>query len=183
MDIVGPRAIPALIAALLAIGVAHADCGALAGTYAFRPAASENDDRTLASLVEGDSRKLFKPRAPRTAPQSWTSGAPRSRVKAEPLAVSASFRSNVGGGSFTFMDDKGTTLASLALGPGWACKGDRLQRSGERMAGTAQAIRTDRVEEALFLDDGDLVYEETVTAIEPRAGKAQRQRHRFRKAG
>lgn len=182
MDILRPRAIPALIAAALAMGVAKADCGVLAGTYAFKPDTS-TDDRTLASLVEGDRRKLFRYPAPTGAPQSWTSGAPRSRVKAEALATAATFKPNGTGGAFSFLDDKGMAITSLGIGQGWACKGDRLERTGERMAGNAEGIRTDRIEEALFVADGHLVYEETVTPIEPRPGKAQRQRYRFRKAG
>lgn len=182
MDVFRPRAIPALIAAALAVAAAHADCGALAGTYAFKPETS-GDDRTLASLVEGDRRKLFKYPAPSGAPQSWTSGAPRSRVKAEALATAATFAPNGSSGAFSFLDDKGTAIVSLGIGQGWACKGNRLERTGERMAGAGDVIRTDRVEEALFVADGHLVYEETVTPIEPRTGKAQRQRYRFRKVG
>ena len=182
MDLLRPGAIPALIAAALALGAAHADCGTLAGTYAFKPDAG-NSDLTLATLVEGDRRKLFKARAPSGTPQSWTSDAPRSRLKAEPLAASGSFKAHDGGGTFTFIDEKGAAIVSLGIGQGWACKGDRLLRSGERMAGIGDAIRTDRVEEALFVADGHLVYEETVTPVEPRPGKSQRQRYRFRKAG
>ena len=185
MDLLRPRAIPALIAAALAAGAAHADCSALAGTYAFRPEASATvtEERTLASLVEGDRRKLFKAAAPSGSAQSWTSGAPRARAKAEPLATAAAFKANEAGGTFTFLDDKGAALASLGIGQGWACKGDRLLRGGERMVGAGEVIRTDRVEEALFVADGHLVYDETVTPVEPRPGKAQRQRYRFRKAG
>ena len=168
MDLVGSRAIPALIAAL-ACGSAAADCAPLQGTYRFASAGA--GEKKLSDLTLSRERsKLFRVDEKGTGPGSFAGGNVIQRRKLAPIAESAALTHSAKGTRLRYMDVAGKTLAETTIDDTgrWACKGNRLERSRERTAGLGEEIRTEKVVETLERNAaGDLVLRETVTVLNP----------------
>jgi hypothetical protein len=175
VDIVGPRAIPALIALAIAFAAfdAHGACEALDGKYKVRPVdASGERAPTLATLAEGPDRAKLFGSVPGAAPAQGglDSTQVRSRRSNTMLAQAAVLKSDAKGAQLEFFDGKGGALAKLRLAAGWKCAWTRFTHADEHLVGLGNAIRTERVEEVLSKDaSGRLAYEETVTSIDPPA--------------
>ena len=166
MDFLRPRAIPALIAAL-AIPLSHAACEALNGTYRYQSTAPvEGLPRYLSDLTQGPERnKLMRSESSGGKSQGLASAQPRSRPKVTHLSSTATLAAQAKGATLEFHDAQGKALAKMGIGSGWACKGEQLVRSEERVAGLGDNIRTERVEERLSKAGGELVYTESVTNV------------------
>jgi hypothetical protein len=179
LDFLGPRAIPALIAAL-ACGGAAADCGPLQGTYRFSAAAGE---AKLSDLTLSRERsKLFRVDDKGRGPSSFGGGQLIQRRKVTPIAESAALTHSAKGTRLRFMDAAGKTLAETPIDDTgrWACKGRRLERSRERTAGLGEEIRSEKVVETLERNAaGDLVLRETVTILKPPGGTPKVAESRF----
>jgi hypothetical protein len=175
MDLLRPRAIPALIASLAAT-VALADCEALNGTYRYEAVAPvEGRPRYLSDLTMGPERRnIVRAEAPATRSQGLASDQPRSRPKVTHLATTGVLAAVAKGATIEFRDAQGKPLATIGIGEGWSCKGDSLQRDTERTSGLGDNIRTERVQEKLAKVGSDLVYSETATSIEPAGAKPRR---------
>ncbi len=182
MDILRTRAIPALIAAFVAApALAAADCASLEGTYRFEAAkatAPGEPPETLADFTTGKEReKLYHhegPPPPATKSHGLIPTEPIRRVKSTTLATHATLKRASTKTMLVFMDGKGATLTELGIDEvsRWSCKGERLERNSERMAGLGDSIRTERVDEVLERNPaGDLVHRTTVTTLEPKGIK------------
>ena len=163
MDLLGSRAIPALIAAL-ALPCAAADCASLHGTYRFKAAAGEGK---LSDLSQSRERsKLFRVEDKGTAPGSFAGGQTIQRPRMTPLAQTATLLHSASDTRLRFMDASGKTLAEMTINDTgrWTCRGERLERHKERTAGIGDVIRTEKVVETLERNAaGELVYREAIT--------------------
>ena len=168
MDVVRPRAIPALIAAL-GCACAAADCASLQGNYRFK--AAGNEEARLSDLTLSRERnKLYRVDDKGTGPSSLAGGQPIRRGKVTWIAETAALKHTAQETRLRFMDAAGKTLAETTINDTgrWSCKGDRLERSRERSAGLGEVVRTERVVETLERNAaGDLVLRETVTVVNP----------------
>jgi hypothetical protein len=165
MDLLRPRAIPALIAAL-ALPCAAADCSTLQGTYRFQAAGSQAKLSDLS--LSRERAKLFRVDDKGTGPSALSSGQPIQRRKTTPLAETAALTHTAKATRLKFLDAAGKPLAEMTINDTghWACKGDRLERAKERTAGLADMIRTEKVVETLARNAaGDLVYREAVSVV------------------
>ena len=166
MDILGPRAIPALIAAL-ALPCAAADCASLQGTYRFSSAGPDKEAKLSDLSMSRDRNKLFRTEEKGTGPGSFGgSGAPIHRPKFTPLAETVKLEHSARDTRLRFFDAAGKPLAEMTINDTgrWVCKSNRLERSKERTAGLGDAIRTEKVVETLERNAaGDLLYREAVT--------------------
>ena len=185
MDFLGPRAIPALIAAasLHPLAAGAADCAALDGTYRYESAATAGaSPRYLSDLTLGpERRKLFQMDA-RSSPGSLNPAQTLQRPKVIHLAATATVKHVGSGASLRFMDASGRQLAEMGIDATgrWTCKDARLERRSERTAGLGDVIRTERVEEALERNGaGDLVYRQAVMIVDPPGGKPVSSEARF----
>lgn len=187
MDVLGPRSVPALIAALgLAAGDALADCAALDGTYEYQSIAPrEGVPEYLSNLVHGKEKsRLFK-RDNSGGPRGLGGGGTITRPKITHLATRVRLAYHPQGTRLHFLDAQGTALADLGIDypDRWSCRGNRLERKSERTGGLGDVMTTNRIEETLSVDaKGDLVYSETVTRIDTPGGKPQKTEARFRRA-
>jgi hypothetical protein len=181
VDFLGPRAIPALVAAVLvALPAAAADCASLEGTYRFTamkaPSPSEPPE-TLADFTTGKERgKLYltEKAPPGGKPVSLDRGEPIRRLKSTTLATKAALKRTPTRTTLQFMDDAGKTLTELGIDElgHWSCKAEHLERHSERVAGLGDSIRTERVEEVLERSaSGDLVHRVNVTVLDPKGIK------------
>ena len=177
MDLFRTRAIPALIAAALALPCAAADdCKALNGTYQDQSAAPRNGvTEHLSNFVMGKEKgKLFRREAATGAQPSFSGSATLSRPKVTPLASTATLTHDAKGTRLKFMDALGKDLVEAGIdSPRWKCSGNHLERKSQRTSGLGDVFRTERIEEKLLRDpaSGDLVYIETKTVVEPPGGK------------
>jgi len=180
LDFLRAGAIPALTAlGVLALPAAAAPCS-IDGTYRFRSESSKGETETFNRLVvlpQGEGRKLFKLDNPQAPQQGFGGSEPRARPKYTALAVQA----QVAGSRVRFLDAAGKVLAEGKLDSGgkWTCRGERLERSSENMAGVGDEIRTDRLDESLRREGDALVYSETRTTIDPPGGKPRASEMRF----
>ena len=179
MDLLRPRAIPALIACM-AVFASHAACEALNGTYAYQSSAPvEGMPRYLSDLTQGPERgKLIKQESAGKA-QGFASAQPRSRPKVTHLAMTGTLTAQAKGAAIEFHDAQGKPLAKMGIGSGWSCKGEHLERHDERTAGLGENVRTERVEERLARAGNELVYTETVTNVDAPTAKAKRTEIRY----
>ena len=177
MDLLRPRAIPALIAAL-ACTCAAADCASLQGTYRFK-AAGGGEAKLSDLTLSRDRSKLYHVDEKGTGPSS---GQPIRRGKVTWLAETAALTHNGKETRLRFMDAAGKTLAETTINDTgrWSCNGDRLERSKERTAGLGDAVRAEKVVETLARNPaGDLVLRETVTIAGEAAAKPKVTETRF----
>ena len=173
------RAVAAAVACSAALG-AQADCKKLDGTYRFRSAEPGNEAESLGALAGGaDRSKLYKTEAV-SGPTGLTSTQPIARPKVTDIAVAGTLSYKAGAVQWHFVDAAGRPLATLPLDAShpWACSGDRLTRTYQRIGGLGDNIRTDRIEEMLERDAaGALVHRETITTIEGGKGTRVREAH------
>lgn len=185
MDVLGPRAIPALIAlAFLSPLQSHA-CEALEGIYEYQSTAPRNGiPEYLSNLAHGPGKaRLFRREG--GGPQGLAQPGPMARPKITHLAARAKLDYHPGGTKLEFLDAQGKTLAVIGIDypDRWACRSGRLERKSQRTGGLGDVLNTDRVEETLSRDAaGDLVYTEIITRIDPPGGKPQKSEARFRLA-
>jgi hypothetical protein len=181
MDFLRPRAVQALALAALLSPAAHAGCS-LDGAYRYASETLvEGQQRTLGALVPDRERKplsrVDKPSGPNA---SWDSDAARSRPRITNLASTVV----VTGGDahqLAFRDDKGASLVTAKLDPGWKCAPGALTRSQERLTGLGDDLREERVEVVLKRDgNGDLVLTETTTVLDPPGRAPRRVQARFK---
>jgi hypothetical protein len=182
VDLLRPRAVPALIAAL-ALPCAAADCTSLQGTYRFSAASGE---ARLSDLTLSRERsKLFRVDEKGTGPSSLGGGLVIQRRKVTPIAETAALTHSSKGTRLRYMDAAGKTLAETPIDDTgrWACKGNHLERSRERTAGLGDVIRSEKVVETLERNAaGDLVLRETVTVLNPKGIPPKVTETRFAKA-
>jgi len=167
MDLLRPRAIPALIAAL-ALPCAAADCSTLAGTYRFKSAGPAMDAKLSDLSMSRERSKLYRVEEKGSGPGALSGGNLIQRPKTIPLAETVALTYTAKDTRLKFMDAAGKVLAEMTINDTgrWACKGDRLERTKERTSGLGDAIRTEKVTETLERNAaGDLVLRETVTVI------------------
>lgn len=193
MDLLRPRAVPALIAALGVVAAAAADpgCRAIDGTYRYEAAASgPGEPGTLGEFVTPAARgKLYAPqpapaaagRAPRNLSGNGVIDIPMSMRRRKSLASRVTFAYDGRSTQLRYLDPAGKTLLEARLEPSveWRCDGTRLVRTWEHMSGLGDDIRTERVEEALERDGaGNLVHRERVTVLEG-SGRGRLRETRF----
>jgi len=190
MDLLGARAIPALIAALAsgAAAAAGPGCAALDGSYRYEGVAGKGEARTLGEFASAaEARKLYPASPPGTrAPilKLTGNGVIRQAAAQKPLASRVSLAHDAGSTRLTYLDERGRTLvvSRLEASGEWRCEGTRLARTWERTAGLGDAIRTERVLETLERDAaGRLVHRESVTVIEG-GGRGRLEETRFEPA-
>jgi hypothetical protein len=178
VDLFRPRAIPALAFALAVAPVMAADCASLEGTYAFvasKAAAPGEPPESLSDFVtakEG-STKLYRIDVP-GGKASYNPGEPIRRGKSTPLATKATLKRSGARTTLQFMDAGNKLLldADISAFGRWACKGERLERSAERVAGLGDSIRTERMDEVLERNAaGDLVHRTTIATLDPKGIK------------
>ena len=161
------------------------DCKALNGTYHYTSTAPrEGVPEYLSNFAQGkDKAKLFK-REAGGAPKGLTSSAPIARPKITHLATIATLTHDPRGTRLKFIDAQGRDIVEMGIdSPRWRCKGARLERSSERTAGLGDVLKTERVEESLARDaNGDLVYSETLTTVDPPGGKPRKTEAKFKLA-
>jgi hypothetical protein len=178
MDLFRTRAIPALIAALLATG-AHAACEALNGTYRYEAGIVDMRARYLGDLTVGPERRKLMKTEGSPVKRDWTSSQPVSRGKVTILAATGKLATDARGAKIEFRDAHDKPLATLGIGEGWSCKAEALERDAQNTAGLGENIRTERTHERLSKSGKDLLYTETVTVIDPKGGKPKRTEIRF----
>ncbi len=170
MDLLRPRAIPALIGAL-ALPCAAADCSSVQGTYRYKSAGPGEPISLSVLTLSKERSKLFRVEDKGTQPGSLSGGAQQIRPpKTTPLAETATLTHSAKDTRLRFMDASGKALAEMTINDTgrWSCKGGHLERSRERTAGLGDAIRTEKVVETLGRNDaGDLVLKTTVTVVSP----------------
>ena len=170
MDLLRPRAIPALIAAL-ACTCAAADCASLQGTYRYKSAGPGEPVSLSVLTLSKERSKLFRVEDKGTGPGSLSGGATAIRPpKMTPLAETATLIHSAKDTRLRFMDASGKVLAEMTINDTgrWACKDKHLERSRERTAGLGDAIRTEKVVETLEGNAaGDLVLKTAVTVVSP----------------
>jgi hypothetical protein len=169
MDLLRPRAIPALIAAL-ALPCAAADCASVRGTYKYKSAGPGESVSLSVLTLSKERSKLFRVDDKGTAPGSMSGGTQIRPPKMTPLAETATLIHTAKDTRLRFMDATGKVLAEMTINDTghWACKGTHLERSRERTAGLGDAIRTERVAETIERNGaGDLVLKTTVTVVSP----------------
>ena len=169
MDLLRPRAIPALIAAL-ALPCAAADCASLQGKFQFQSQSSGNTPAIkLSDLSMSKERaKLYRVEDKGTGPGFLANGQPMQRKKVTWLAETGALAHSPKDTRIKFMDAAGKVLAEMTINDTgrWSCKDNRLERSKERTAGLADMIRTEKVVETLEKNAaGDLVYRESATVV------------------
>ncbi|HEY2627605.1 MAG TPA: hypothetical protein VGI57_00685 [Usitatibacter sp.] len=177
MDLFRPRAIPALVAALLAVPAAAVECASLEGTYRFdatQAASAGEPAESLMDLTTGKERsKLYRVDAPGSKGAFGGSQAIQ-RPKTTVLATKATLKRSATKTTLTFMDGGGKVLAELGIDElgRWSCKSGHLERHNERMSGLGDSIRTERVEEVLERSAaGDLVHRTAITTLDPKGIK------------
>ena len=169
MDLLRPRAIPALIAAL-ALPCAAADCSTLAGTYRFKSAGPAMDAKLSDLSMSRERSKLYRVEEKGSGPGALSGGNLIQRPKTIPLAETVALTYSAKDTRLRFMDASGKVLAEMTVNDTgrWACKGKHLERSRSRTAGLGDAIRTEKVVETLERNDaGDLVLKTAVTIVSP----------------
>jgi len=167
VDLLRPRAIPALIAAL-ALPCAAADCSTLAGTYRFKSAGPAMDAKLSDLSMSRERSKLYRVEEKGSGPGALSGGNLIQRPKTIPLAETVALTYSAKDTRLKFMDAAGKPLAEMTINDTgrWSCKGGHLERSKERTAGLADMIRTEKVVETLEKNAaGDLVYRETVNVV------------------
>ena len=187
MDFFRAGAIPALIALAFSLPALGAGCEALDGTYHFvsEPVAGMQPMtfNMLVNLKRGEGEKVVRwDKA--SAPKSWTSTEPMARPKQTYLASKVKLEYTPAGGKVIFLDDSGTALTEAGLDSlgKWTCRGDHLERSSERMAGSGGEIRTEKLEQSLRRKGEVLVLTDTVAVVDPPGGKPRTSEVRFRAA-
>ena len=167
MDLLRPRAIPALIAAL-ALPCAAADCTTLAGTYRFKSAGPAMDAKLSDLSMSRERSKLYRVEEKGSGPGALSGGNLIQRPKTIPLAETVALTYSAKDTRLKFMDAAGKPLAEMTINDTgrWSCKGGHLERSKERTAGLGDIIRTEKVVETLERNaQGDLVYKEAASVV------------------
>jgi len=167
VDLLRPRAIPALIAAL-ALPCAAADCSTLAGTYRFKSAGPAMDAKLSDLSMSRERSKLYRVEEKGSGPGALSGGNLIQRPKTIPLAETVALTYTAKDTRLKFMDAAGKPLAEMTINDTgrWSCKGGRLERSKERTAGLGDIIRTEKVVETLERNaQGDLVYKEAASVV------------------
>jgi len=167
VDLLRPRAIPALIAAL-ALPCAAADCSTLAGTYRFKSAGPAMDAKLSDLSMSRERSKLYRVEEKGSGPGALSGGNLIQRPKTIPLAETVALTYSAKDTRLKFMDAAGKPLAEMTINDTgrWSCKGGRLERSKERTAGLGDIIRTEKVVETLERNaQGDLVYKEAASVV------------------
>ena len=177
MDLLRPRSIPALIAAL-ALPCAAADCASLQGTYRFQSAGPAAEMRLSDLSMSRERAKLFHVESKGSGAGS---GGVIQRRKTTPLAQNATLSTSAKDTRLKFMDASGKVLAEMSVNDTgrWTCKGVKLERSRERTAGLADMVRTEKVVETLEKSGADLVYRESVTVAGAKDAKPKVTEARF----
>ena len=181
MDLLRPRAIPALIAAL-ALPCAAADCTALQGTYRYKSAGPATEVKLSDLSMARDRSKLFHVESKGSGPGGLAGSGVIQRPKVTTLAETATLSTSAKDTRLKFIDAAGKPLAEMTINDTghWSCKDGKLERSKERTAGLADIIRTEKVVETLERNAaGDLVLRETVTIIKPGTGAPKVTEARF----
>jgi hypothetical protein len=170
VDLLRPRAIPALIA-VLALPCAAADCATVQGTYRYKSAGAGESISLSVLTLSKERSKLFRVDDKGTAPGSLTGGATAIRPpRTTPLAETATLTHSAKDTRLRFMDASGKVLAEMTINDTgrWTCKGTHLERSRSRTAGLGDDIRSEKVVETLERNDaGDLLLKTTVTVVSP----------------
>ena len=167
MDFLGPRAIPALIAAL-ALPCAAADCSTLAGTYRFKSAGPAMDAKLSDLSMSRERSKLYRVEEKGSGPGALSGGNLIQRPKTIPLAETVALTYTAKDTRLKFMDAAGKPLAEMTINDTgrWSCKASHLERRKERTAGLGDMIRTEKVVETLERNaQGDLVYKEAASVV------------------
>ena len=167
MDLLRPRPIPALIAAL-ALPCAAADCSTLAGTYRFKSAGPAMDAKLSDLSMSRERSKLYRVEEKGSGPGALSGGNLIQRPKTIPLAETVALTYSAKDTRLRFMDVAGKPLAEMTINDTgrWSCKGGHLERSKERTAGLGDIIRTEKVVETLERNaQGDLVYKEAASVV------------------
>ena len=167
MDLLRPRAIPALIAAL-ALPCAAADCTTLAGTYRFKSAGPAMDAKLSDLSMSRERSKLYRVEEKGSGPGALSGGNLIQRPKTIPLAETVALTYSAKDTRLRFMDVAGKPLAEMTINDTgrWSCKGGRLERSKERTAGLGDVVRTEKLTETLQKDAaGDLIYRESAMVV------------------
>ena len=167
MDLLRPRAIPALIAAL-ALPCAAADCTTLAGTYRFKSAGPAMDAKLSDLSMSRERSKLYRVEEKGSGPGALSGGNLIQRPKTIPLAETVALTYSAKDTRLKFMDAAGKPLAEMTINDTgrWSCKSGHLERSKERTAGLGDIIRTEKVVETLERNaQGDLVYKEAASVV------------------
>jgi hypothetical protein len=171
VDLLRPRAIPALIAlAALALPCAALECDSVQGTYRYKSAGPGEPVSLSVLTLSKERSKLFRvdEKAPGTG---WQAGGTQPRpAKTTPLAETATLIHTAKDTRLRFMDASGKVLAEMTINDTgrWACKSKRLERSRSRTAGLGDDIRSEKVVETLERNDaGDLLLKTTVTVASP----------------
>ena len=171
MDLLRPRAIPALIAlAAPALPCGAADCAPLQGTYRYKSAGPGEPVSLSVLTLSKERSKLFRVDEKGTAPGSLAGGTQVRPPKTTPLAETATLIHSAKDTRLRFMDPAGKVLAEMTINDTgrWACKDKHLERSRERTAGLGDAIRTEKVVETLERNAaGDLVLKTAITVLTP----------------
>ena len=187
MDFLGPRAIPALVAALgiaAAGGEEPVPCASIAGVYANLSVETRGGSlRRLSDFASADQRRRLH-RFEGGGSSLLQGEAPKARPKMTPLASRVVVAVSAAGGAvLRYFDENGKLLSQtrMDLPGGWKCSKAGLERAEENLSGLGNDIRTERVEQLLHRDDeGDLVLTETVTNLDA-PGKARRTAWRFKR--
>jgi hypothetical protein len=167
VDLLRPRAIPALIAAL-ALPCAAADCASLQGTYRYKSAGPAMEAKLSDLSMSRERNKLHRVESKGSGAGSLAGGGVIQRPKTTPLAEAATLSVTAKDTRLKFMDAAGKVLAEMTINDTgrWACKGGKLERRRERTAGLGDVIRTEKVMETLERNAaGDLVYRETTAVV------------------
>jgi hypothetical protein len=176
VDFIRTRAVPPLIACLIPIAAAAADCSSLNGTYRDEEASPVGAERHYLSdlTMERGRAKLFQVESRGTAPGGLSPTAPMQRPRISRLASSATLTYAPKKTRLRFLDARGAVLAELGIDSmdPWTCKDGRLVRNAQRASGLGDTVRTERIEETLERNAaGDLVHRQTRTVIDGAAGK------------
>jgi len=181
VDLLRPRAIPALIAAL-ALPCAAADCSTLAGTYRFKSAGPAMDAKLSDLSMSRERSKLYRVEEKGSGPGALSGGNLIQRPKTLPLAETVALTYSAKDTRLKFMDAAGKPLAEMTINDTgrWSCKGGHLERSKERTAGLGDMIRTEKVVETLERNpQGDLVYKEAASVVGAKDAKPKVTEARF----
>ncbi len=185
MDLLRPGAVPALI---LAAGIAPAvavgaDCKALEGRYRVVPVGVTSDpSAALNQIAEGPERSKLYRLEGGTKPSSLTSSGVMTRPKYTLIAATGVLKYTPGKTRIEFFDAEGKAIATVPIEKAaqWRCRNGRLERTYSVSAGLGDAVRTERVEEALERNAAsELVFRKLVTTMDLRGKEPARSEWRY----
>jgi hypothetical protein len=144
--------------------------------------AAADPSAALNQIAEGPERSKLYRLEGGSKPSSLGASGMMTRPKYTLIAASGVLKYTPGRSRIEFFDADGKAIATAGIEKAapWRCKNGHLERTYTVQAGLGDAIRTERVEEALERDAaGELVFRRLVTTMDPKGRAPTRSEWRY----